>query len=308
MISERLYTNYTTALMIITTFLKYLEFEKRFSSHTLIAYKGDLEQFKSFISKTYEVSEAKEVTPQHIRSWMVQLMQEGISTRSINRKLSSLKTFLKFLKKRGQLEFNPMAKIIAPKSGKRLPVFVNKDQINQLFDQIDFGEAYDGARNEAIMELLYATGMRSSELIGLKVRDISFESGLLKVKGKGNKERLIPMSRKVEKVLKGYLKAKEEYFPVPSSLFLTSKGKVLYPKLVYNLVKRYLSAVTTLEQRSPHVMRHTFATHLSDNGADLNAIKELLGHSSLAATQVYTHNSIEKLKKVYEQAHPSAKS
>jgi len=294
--------------MTLTTFLKYLEFEKRFSSHTLTAYKGDLEQFKDFISKTYEVSDAKEVTPQHIRSWMVQLMQQGISTRSINRKLSSLKTFFKFLKKRGQLEFNPMAKIIAPKSGKRLPVFVNKDQINQLFDQVDFGEAYDGARNKAIMELLYATGMRRSELIGLKVKDISFESSLLKVKGKGNKERLIPMSRKVEKVLKEYLKAKEEYFPKPASLFLTSKGKTLYPKLVYNLVKKYLSAVTTLEQRSPHVMRHTFATHLSDNGADLNAIKELLGHSSLAATQVYTHNSIEKLKKVYEQAHPNAKS
>lgn len=294
--------------MIITTFLKYLEFEKRFSSHTLTAYKGDLEQFKDFISKTYEVSVAKEVTPQHIRSWMVQLMQEGISTRSINRKLSSLKTFFKFLKKRGQLEFNPMAKIIAPKSGKRLPVFVNKDQINQLFDQVDFGEGYDGARNKAIMELLYATGMRRSELIGLQVKDISFESSLLKVKGKGNKERLIPMSGKIEKVLKAYLKSKDEYFPEPSSLFLTSKGQALYPKLVYNLVKRYLSVVTTLEQRSPHVMRHTFATHLSDNGADLNAIKELLGHSSLAATQVYTHNSIEKLKKVYEQAHPNAKS
>jgi len=293
--------------MTTATFLKYLEFEKRFSSHTLTAYKGDLAQFNDFISKTYEVSAAKEVTPQHIRSWMVQLMQEGISTRSINRKLSSLKTFFKFLKKRGQLDINPMAKIIAPKSGKRLPVFVNKDQIDQLFDNVDFGEGYDGARNKAIMELLYATGMRRSELIGLKVKNISIESGLIKVKGKGNKERLIPMSRKVEKVLKEYLKIKEEYYPATAVLFLTGKGKQLYPKLVYNLVKKYLSVVTTLEQRSPHVMRHTFATHLSDNGADLNAIKELLGHSSLAATQVYTHNSIEKLKKVYEQAHPNAK-
>lgn len=293
--------------MTTNTFLKYLEFEKRFSPHTLTAYKGDLAQFNDFISSTYELTEAKEVTPQHIRAWMVQLMQEGVSTRSVNRKLSSLKTFFKFLKKRGQLEINPMSKIIAPKSGKRLPVFVNKDQIELLFDNVDFAEGFDGIRDKTILELLYATGMRRSELIGLKVKDISFESNFIKVNGKGNKERLIPMSRKIEKVLKEYLKEREETFPDRVNLFLTGKGKPLYPKLVYNLVKKYLSAVTTLEQRSPHVMRHTFATHLSDNGADLNAIKELLGHSSLAATQVYTHNSIEKLKKVYEQAHPNAK-
>jgi integrase/recombinase XerC len=293
--------------MTTTTFLKYLEFEKRFSPHTLMAYKGDLAQFEEFLFKTYEISSFTAVNAQHIRSWMVQLMQERISTRSINRKLSSLKSFFKFLKKRGQLAKNPMSKIIAPKSGKRLPVFVNKEQMELLFENVDFGEGFEGLRNKTIMELLYATGLRRSELIGLELKNIYLESCLIKVLGKGNKERLIPLSRNIEKVLKGYLSERKELFPGQKALFLTNKGQVLYPKMVYNLVKKYLSAVTTLDQRSPHVMRHSFATHLSDNGADLNAIKELLGHSSLAATQVYTHNSIEKLKKVYEQAHPKAK-
>jgi integrase/recombinase XerC len=293
--------------MTTTTFLKYLEFEKRFSPHTLTAYRGDLAQFEEFLFKTYEISSFAGVNAQHIRSWMVQLMQDRISTRSINRKLSSLKSFFKFLKKRGQLEKNPMSKIIAPKSGKRLPVFVNKDQIEMLFEQVDFGEGFEGLRDKTIMELLYATGIRRSELMALELKDIYFESSLIKVLGKGNKERLIPMSMKIEKVLKTYLSERKDLFPNPKALFLTNKGQVLYPKMIYNLVKKYLSVVTTLDQRSPHVMRHSFATHLSDNGADLNAIKDLLGHSSLAATQVYTHNSIEKLKKVYEQAHPKAK-
>lgn len=284
-----------------------MEFEKRFSPHTLTAYEGDLSQFNKFIFETYEVADAKGVMPQHIRSWMVQLMQDGVSTRSVNRKLSSLKTFFKFLKRRGQLEINPMSKIVAPKSGKRLPVFVNKDQMDQLFESVDFGEGYEGIRNQTIMELLYATGMRRSELIGLSIEDVSFENSVIKVRGKGNKERLIPLSGKIDKVLHQYLEKRNACFPEKKNLFLTGKGEKLYPKLVYNLVKKYLSVVTTLEQRSPHVMRHTFATHLSDNGADLNAIKDLLGHSSLAATQVYTHNSIERLKKVYEQAHPNAK-
>jgi integrase/recombinase XerC len=293
--------------MTTSSFLKYIEFEKRFSPHTLTAYKSDLAQFEEFLFKTYEISSFAEVNAQHIRSWMVQLMQCRISTRSINRKLSSLKSFFKFLKQRGQLEKNPMSKIIAPKSGKRLPVFVNKDQMDMLFENVDFGEGFEGMRDKTIMELLYATGMRRSELIELELKDIYFENSSIKVLGKGNKERLIPMTWKIEKVLKAYLSEREKLFPERKALFLTNKGQVLYPKLVYNLVKKYVSLVTTLDQRSPHVMRHSFATHLSDNGADLNAIKDLLGHSSLAATQVYTHNSIEKLRKVYEQAHPKAK-
>ncbi|HHS95957.1 MAG TPA: integrase [Phaeodactylibacter sp.] len=293
--------------MTTTTFFKYLQFEKRFSTHTLLAYKVDLQQFKDYLHTTYELSNAQEVTSQHIRSWMVHLMQKGLTTRTVNRKLSALKSYFKFLKKRGHLDANPMAKIIAPKIAKRLPVFVQKDQIEMLFDTVDFGEGYDGIRNRSIMELLYATGMRRAELISLKVSDISFANNHIKVIGKGNKERLIPMNPKIEKVLKSYLFEKQKYFPTQSYLFLTRKGEKMYPKLVYNLVNKYLSFVTTLEQRSPHVLRHTFATHLSDNGADLNAIKDLLGHASLAATQVYTHNSIEKLKKAYEQAHPKAK-
>ncbi len=293
--------------MIVHTFFQYLEFEKRFSPHTLTAYKGDLGQFTDFLKSNYEITSEKEVTPQHIRSWMVQLMQQGVSPRSVNRKLSSLKTYFKFLKKRGQLTTNPMSKIIAPKSSRKLPVFVHKDKIDLLFEKVDFGQGYEGSRDRTILELLYATGMRRSELIGLKVNDISFENNYLKVLGKGNKERLLPLNQKIDQVLKQYLEVRNQHFPKGTHLFLTKKGAPLYPKLVYNLVKRHLSAVTTLEQRSPHVMRHTFATHLSDNGADLNAIKELLGHANLSATQIYTHNSIEKLKKVYEQAHPKAR-
>ncbi len=295
--------------MKLTTFLQYLEFEKRFSKHTITAYKGDLEQFTDYLEKTYEITSATEVKHTHIRSWMVQLMQGGMSSRSVNRKLSALKTYFLFLKKRGQLQLNPMLKVVAPKSGKRLPVFVQQEHLTMLFNEIDFGDGYAGARNRTILEVLYATGMRRSELIGLQIKSISFEQGCLKVMGKGKKERLIPMSKHLELTLKDYLSARDAHFGNGDNqpLFVTDKGKLLYPKFVYNLVKRCLSTVTTVEQRSPHVLRHSFATHLSNNGADLNAIKELLGHANLAATQIYTHNSIDKLKKVYEQAHPKAK-
>jgi len=289
--------------------LQYLEFEKRFSPHTITAYKGDLEQFIDYLDKSYEMTSAKEVRHIHIRSWMVQLMQGGMASRSVNRKLSALKTYFLFLKRRGHIQLNPMLKVVAPKSGKRLPVFIQQEHLTLLFNEVDFGEGYEGIRNRTILEMLYATGMRRSELIGLKVKNILFTQSSVKVMGKGQKERLIPLSSHLDQVLKLYLKALGEDFSSDDDqwLFVTSKGKQLYPKFVYNLVKRYLSAVTTVEQRSPHVLRHSFATHLSNNGAELNAIKELLGHANLAATQIYTHNSIDKLKKVYEQAHPKAK-
>lgn len=289
--------------------MQYLEFEKRFSPHTITAYKGDLEQFIDYLDKSYEMTSAKEVRHIHIRSWMVQLMQGGMASRSVNRKLSALKTYFLFLKRRGHIQLNPMLKVVAPKSGKRLPVFIQQEHLTLLFNEVDFGEGYEGIRNRTILEMLYATGMRRSELIGLKVKNILFTQSSVKVMGKGQKERLIPLSSHLDQVLKLYLKALGEDFSSDDDqwLFVTSKGKQLYPKFVYNLVKRYLSAVTTVEQRSPHVLRHSFATHLSNNGAELNAIKELLGHANLAATQIYTHNSIDKLKKVYEQAHPKAK-
>jgi len=292
-----------------TTFLRYLEFEKRFSSNTLIAYQSDLDQFFSFLSNTYQIHEEEAIRHTHIRSWIVSLIQEQISTRSINRKLSSLKTFFRFLQKRDGLKHNPMLKVQAPKVGKRLPVFVQKDKMELLFERVDFGQDYEGARDHAILEMLYSTGMRRAELIGLEIKDINFSQNQLLVTGKGNKERLVPFGDRLRQTLSAYIGLRNNAFPdvVTKALFLTSKGRPLYPKFVYNLVRRILSQVTTAEQRSPHVLRHSFATHLSDNGADLNAIKALLGHASLAATQIYTHNSVEKLKKVYQQAHPKAK-
>ena len=291
-------------------FFQYLQHEKRFSPHTLTAYQKDLGQFTDFLEKTYEISSPGEVRHTHVRSWMVNLLEKGNVARSINRKLSCLKTYFKFLRKNGEIEASPMAKVIAPKMGKRLPVFVNEKSMSLLFEQVDFGEGFAGVRSQLVMEMLYCTGMRRSELVGLKTGDIDFSNFQLKVLGKGGKERLIPIARHLVDLIERYIAARQTSFPENEypNLFLTDKGQPLYPGFVYVLVKKYLSHVTTLEQRSPHVLRHSFATHLSNRGADLNAIKELLGHSSLAATQVYTHNSIEKLKKVYQQAHPKAKT
>ena len=292
-------------------FLQYLEYEKRFSPHTLSAYRTDLGQFADFLKLTYEITSPTEVGHTHIRSWIVDLLGKNNSTRSINRKLSCLKTYFKFLRKQGEIWKNPMAKVIAPKTGKRLPVFVNEHKMELLFSEINFGEGFKGLRNRLLMELLYCTGMRRSELIGVKMQDIDFANYQLKVLGKGNKERLIPVAWHLINLIGHYQVERQRFMSDKHDhehLLVTDKGLPLYPGFVYKLVKKYLSVVTTLEQRSPHVLRHTFATHLSNSGADLNAIKELLGHSSLAATQVYMHNSIEKLKKVYAQAHPKAKT
>ncbi len=291
-------------------FLRYLQHEKRFSPHTLTAYQKDLGQFTDFLDTTYQINSPEQVTHFHIRSWMVDLLDQGNVPRTINRKLSCLKTYFRFMRKNGELTANPMAKIIAPKTGKRLPVFVSEKSMSQLFDQVTFGDGFPGLRDRLVMEMFYCTGMRSSELSALKTKDVDFAGSQVKVMGKGGKERLIPIARHLSDLIEQYLAARKPAFPDDHQpeLFITDKGRPLYHGFIYTLVKRYLSSVTTLEQRSPHVLRHTFATHLSNSGADLNAIKELLGHSSLAATQVYTHNSIEKLKKVYEQAHPKAKT
>ncbi|MEM7106032.1 MAG: tyrosine-type recombinase/integrase [Bacteroidota bacterium] len=296
--------------MALNSFLQFLKFEKRYSSHTLLAYQKDIEQFLAFTTNIYETEEPRDITHTHIRAWMVDLMQKGITPRTINRKLSALKSWFKFLLKQKQIVKNPAVKIIAPKAGKRLPVFLHEKSTQQLFDEIDFGEGYQGARNKMIIELLYCTGIRRSELINLKEKDIDLLKHQLKVMGKGGKERLIPFHESLSVSIQNYLEEKLKSYPLSGGgpVFLTDKGKPVYPKMVYNIVKRYLSLVTTSDQRSPHILRHSFATHLSNRGADLNAIKELLGHSSLSATQIYTHNSIEQLKKVYEQAHPKAKS
>ncbi len=291
-------------------FLSYIQFEKRFSRHTIKAYKTDLDQFHDFLLKMYELTKAQDIEHTHIRAWIVGLMENKITSRSINRKLSTLKSYFRFLIKRGILQEDPMLKVLAPKMGKRLPVVVDAQKMDLLLDQVEFGADYKGIRDRTILELLYQTGIRRSELINLTFQNLNFDNLQINVVGKGNKERLIPISAALEATLQKYLAIRNAHFPPElfNLLFVTQKGKKLYPKAVYTIVRRYLSLVTTEEQRSPHVLRHSFATHLSNNGADLNAIKELLGHSSLAATQVYTHNSIERLKQIYQQAHPKAKA
>lgn len=296
-------------LMQTDTFVNYLQYEKRFSPHTVTAYGKDLEQFLAFLDQVLELKSIAEVQHTHVRAWVVELLSSDIAASTINRKLSTLKTFFRFLLQRGRIEHNPMRKVTTPKTGKRLPVYVQAADLELLFERVEFGEEYPGRRDRMLLELLYATGMRRSELIELRLEHIDWSAGLLRVMGKRQKERLIPISAGLRRKLEAYVELRSRIFPdTPHrELLLTERGKPLYPKFVYNTVHRYLSGVTTVEQRSPHVLRHSFATHLSDNGADLNAIKALLGHSNLAATQIYTHNSIEKLKKVYQQAHPKAK-
>ena len=258
----------------------------------------------------YELGGIDEVRHTHVRGWIVNLMEAKISARSINRKLSCLKTYFKFLLRRGYITQNPMQKIISPKTGKRLPETVSEKSMGLLLEHVEFGTGYSGARDRTIMEVFYQTGIRSGELQSLQLSDVDLQRHQIKVVGKGGKERLVPFGGGLAKLLQSYLMARRDAFSeVPHhDLFLTDHGEPPYRKLMYNIVHKYLSMVTTIEQRSPHVLRHSFATHLSDHGADLNAIKELLGHANLSATQIYTHNNIEKLKRVYAQAHPKAKS
>jgi len=287
-------------------FLEYIQYEKRYSPHTVTAYRTDLDQFFDFLSAQYLVSDIKGVDHSMIRSWLVVMMEKGDSPRTVNRKLTSLKSFYRFLLKEGLVENNPMRKIISPKTSKRLPEFVEAGKMSDLIGQMVDSDGFTGLRNRIIVEMFYNTGMRLSELMNLKETDIDFHTDTVKVLGKRNKERLIPFTRKFGFVLKDYVKEKEKKFGYVPELFLTDAGAKIYPKLIYLIVRTHLAGVTTLAQKSPHVLRHTFATHLLNNGADLNAVKELLGHANLAATQVYTHNTIENLKKIYKQAHPRA--
>ena len=292
---------------VLNKFLSHIQYEKRYSEHTLIAYKTDLEQYVSFLfSQNREIEQA---THRDIRNWQIALLKENNSTRSINRKLSTLKTFYKFLLRNNYLKTNPMDKVIATKSSKRLTDFVSEESMENLFEQLEFPDNFEGKRDKTILELFYATGIRLSELIQIKKGDLDFYSHTIKVLGKRKKERIIPIAPKMSAQLQEYLIFLEKEFGFINyneNIFVTNEGKVIYPKLIYRVVRKYLDAVTTIDKRSPHVIRHTFATHLLDNDADLLAIKELLGHTSLAATQVYTHTSIEKIKKTYKQAHPRA--
>lgn len=295
--------------MEVDSFINYLQYEKRFSPHTVVAYRKDLEQFLTFLQEVMGLESVTGVNHHHIRSWIVEMLSNDRAPRTIHRKVSTLKTFFHFLRQRGRIGHNPMRKVVVPKTGKRLPATIQADHLTTLFEAVEFGDDYAGQRDRLILELLYATGMRRSELIGLRLGQVDWSGSVVKVAGKGGKERLIPFSSSLGKKLRQFVELRNRTFPENprQELFLTDKGAKMYPKLVYQTVKRYLTLVTTQEQRSPHVLRHSFATHLSDNGADLNAIKALLGHSNLAATQIYTHNSIEKLKRVYQQAHPKGK-
>jgi integrase/recombinase XerC len=292
----------TFFLMLTDPFFQYLQFEKRISAHTLTAYKSDLLQFQTYLQTEYSLSNDFNVSHTLIRSWIVSLMEQGLNPRSVNRKITTLKTFYKFLMREGLQDKNPMLKIQSPKTAKRLPVFVEEENINHFFDDQEPSSDFESTRDQLILLLLYATGIRLAELVGLRLSDFDIPSKTIKVLGKRNKQRIIPIGAEI-------IAAHEQYVQSSNliqfkNFFKLINGKAIYPKMVYRLVNENLSKITTLSKKSPHVLRHTFATHLLNNGADLNAIKELLGHSSLAATQVYTHNSIEKLKNIYKQSHP----
>ncbi len=286
-------------------FIQYIEDERRLSPHTIAAYKNDLRQFFDFLEEM-EINSTKNINHSTIRSWIIQLIENKVSNRSVNRKLSTLKTYFKYLIKEGELDENPMNKVLAPKTSKRLPVFVEEKSMDLLLDKVDFGEGFTASRDRLIIELFYSTGIRLSELINIKLNDINPHNHHLKVLGKRNKERIIPLNDSLLNRFNTYLEIRKEIHPQSDDLFITKKGKKIYNKLVYRIVNYYLSKVTTINKKSPHVLRHTFATHMLNNGADLNAIKEILGHSNLSATQIYTHNTIEKLKSIYKQAHPKA--
>ena len=280
-------------------FLRFLEYEKRYSVHTLKSYSTDLEQFIQFLSSEFQVNTVENINFQFVRSWIARLLSNNISTRSVNRKITTLKTYFRFLLQENIIKQSPMQKIISPKISKRLPVFVEEIKMDELLNEIDFGEGFLAQRDRLILELFYFTGIRLSELINLKNTDIDFSNSTILVLGKRNKERLLPLNSDILSKIKELNTSNKNLF-----LFTTEKGKQISTKQVYRLVNKYLSMVTSLDKKSPHILRHTFATHMLNNGADINAIKELLGHANLSATQAYTHNTIKKLKTVYKQAHP----
>lgn len=290
---------------MITPFLEFLQFEKRASAHTIKSYQTDLDQFQKYLLFQYECAEPEAAKAPMLRSWVVSLMEEGLNPSSINRKIAALRTFYGYLRKKKHIDHDPTKILSALKTRKKLPAFVEEKSMEMLFEEGMFSEDFEGLRDRVILELLYGSGIRLSELVELEVKDLNLPARTIRVFGKRAKERIVPVSVSLARLLEKYMeqRAPEEDTDV---LLLTDSNKAVYPVFVQRKVKQYLSAVTTLSQKSPHVLRHTYATHLLNRGADLNAIKELLGHANLAATQIYTHNSIEKLKKTHQQAHPKA--
>lgn len=289
---------------LLDSFLDHLSHEKKFSKHTVLSYQNDLSQFLIYLEKETNPASLKAVSYLNVRSWIAELLDTGLNPRSVNRKISALKSFYKYLLRNKHITTNPLQKIQGPKTAKKLPVFVDELQMNELFNSIHFNNEFEGQRDKLLLDILYQTGLRRSELCGLKEQDIDFYNLTIKVLGKRNKERILPISLALKRNLEAYLSVKKSEGLVNPILLVNKKNKELKDFEIYKIVKKYLSEVTTLDKKSPHILRHTFATHLLNNGADINAVKELLGHSNLSATQIYTHNTIEKLKKTYKQAHP----
>ena len=282
-------------------FLHYLLHEKRYSRHTIKSYETDLQQFILFLADEFQVLSAKEVNFQLVRSWIANLLNNNISARSVNRKITTLKTYFRFLINEDVISISPMQKIIGPKTPKKLAVFVEEIKMDELLNKVEFGEGDVAERDRLILELFYFTGMRLSELVNLKKADVDYSNSTIRVLGKRNKQRLIPITPYILDKIKTTNNSNKSIF-----LFISKKGQQISNKQVYRLVNKYLGMVTSLDKKSPHILRHTFATHMLNNGADINAVKELLGHANLSATEVYTHNTIDKLKTVYKQAHPRA--
>ena len=294
--------------MSVESYLEYITHEKRYSPHTVTAYRTDLMQFADFMEQTYQM-QPEQVKYVQVRDYMVRLMEEEVGTNSIGRKLSSLRSYYKYLHKREIISANPMSLIKSPKTPERLPVFVDEDKLNHLLDSGEFfDDSFPSVRDKMVIEMLFGTGMRLAELLGLKDSDINFYDENIRVLGKRKKERIIPVTKQLVSQLEAYLELKslQNFNNKSDDLFVTNKGASIYPLFIYKIVKSYLTYISTQDKKSPHVLRHSYATSLLNRGADLNAIKELLGHASLAATQVYTHNSIERLKTIYKQAHPKA--
>lgn len=294
-------------MWLTDSFLDYLQYERNYSEETIKSYREDLRQFEEFAREEIGDSAPSEVKAELVREWIVSLMDRGYTSTSINRKLSSLRSFYKFLLRKGEVAVNPLQKITGPKNKKPLPAFLRESDMDRLLDEVDFGEGFKGCRDHMIIEMFYATGMRLSELIGLDNKDVDFSSSLIKVTGKRNKQRLIPFGEELKIAMTEYVDVRNEAVPVRTdAFFVRENGERLSRSIVENLVKRNLSKVVTLKKRSPHVLRHTFATTMLNHDAELGAIKELLGHESLATTEVYTHTTFEELKKVYNLAHPRA--
>ncbi|MEM5541050.1 tyrosine-type recombinase/integrase [Olleya sp. AS48] len=295
--------------MLLKAFLDYLLLEKKYSQLTVNAYKKDIESFMAFISSEEETNTIQETNYSQIRSWIVNLVQKGITNKSINRKISALNGFFKFLLKIEEVKLNPLSKHKALKTSKKVQIPFSENEINTVLDQINHNQDFEGVRNKLIIELFYSTGIRRIELINIKLKDIDLENKTIKILGKRNKERIIPLLNMVMDSVDIYKLERNKLETITDNeyLFLTKKGVKVYETLVYRIINDYFSKASTKVKKSPHILRHSFATHLLNQGAELNAVKELLGHSSLAATQVYTHNSIAELKKVYAKAHPRSK-